>query len=109
MWRLVSVPCVLTLLAAFPASGSAQAGEETETSEPSLQERVSEPAPEEPALELKLDDAGVQVTPTEESQQTKQRSRGAKAGIAVGVIVGVGLVGFGIGAAVAISNWEFKL
>jgi hypothetical protein len=33
-----------------------------------------------------------------------ERSRGAKAGIAVRVIVGVGLVVFGIAAAVAVSN-----
>jgi hypothetical protein len=35
---------------------------------------------------------------------TGERSRGAKAGIAVGVVLGVGLVCFGIGAAVAVSN-----
>jgi hypothetical protein len=50
----------------FPQGVSAQAGEEGETTEPNLQEPTpaSEPAPEEPALQLQLDDAGVEVVPT---------------------------------------------
>jgi hypothetical protein len=53
-------------LAALPQSASAQDTEEGETTEPNLQEPApsSEPAPEEPALQLKLDDAGVEVAPS---------------------------------------------
>ena len=52
---------VLAELVALPLSVSAQPGEEG--TEPSVQEQVpsAEPAPEEPVLELKLDDAGVQL------------------------------------------------
>jgi hypothetical protein len=52
--------CVCALVGTSPLSASAQAGEEGATPEPNLQE----PAPEEPALQLKLDDAGVEVAPT---------------------------------------------
>jgi hypothetical protein len=62
-----SVGFVLLLLAlvASPLSVSAQAGEEGVTSEPNLEEPAtsSAPAPEEPALQLELDDAGVEVAP----------------------------------------------
>jgi hypothetical protein len=88
----------------LPASASAQAKDKE-----CLEDFYPEDAPEQPALQLHLDSAGLEVTPTPESQQTTQRSRGAKAGIAVGVILGVGLVGFGIGAVVVMSNWEFGL
>ena len=50
---------VLTL-AVLPLSVSAQDGEEGATSEPIAEERSSEPAPEEPALQLQLDEAGVE-------------------------------------------------
>jgi hypothetical protein len=57
---------VLAGLVALPLSVSAQAGEEGTTSEEHLQESASssEPAPEEPALQLKLDEAGVDVVPS---------------------------------------------
>ena len=55
--------CLCALVAALPQSASAQAGEEGATSEPNLQEPSSEPAPEEPALQLQLDDTGVEVAP----------------------------------------------
>ncbi len=63
MRYLVSFVFVLALVGS-PLSVSAQAGEEDTTSEPNLEEPApsSEPAPEEPALQLKLDDAGVGVT-----------------------------------------------
>ena len=89
MWRLVSVPCVLTLLAAFPASGSAQAKEDDALAEDVQQEAGSasdavESTPssehDQPALsprvrdrtrrkwdpntyELRLDSSGVSVAP----------------------------------------------
>ena len=57
---------VLAGLVASPLSVSAQAGEEATASEENLQEPAppSEPAPEEPALQLKLDAAGVDVVPS---------------------------------------------
>jgi hypothetical protein len=51
---------VLVALGISPLSATAQAGEEGATSEPNLQE----PSPEEPALQLRLDDAGVEVVPS---------------------------------------------
>jgi len=117
---------VLAGLVALPLSASAQDTEEGTTSEPSLQEPAppSEPAPKEPvrgvrrwhpeafvdpskpasepALQLKLDAAGVEVTPktaprtaAEEEMLRKRRVRiglGVFAGIVVGsVALGVGL------------------
>ena len=62
--RLV-LAMVLAALTASPLSVSAQEGV---PSEPSQEDSPasSEPAPEEPALQLKLDAAGVKVTPTRE-------------------------------------------
>jgi hypothetical protein len=51
---------VFLALVAVPLSVSAQAGEEGATSEQHLQE----PSPEKPALQLRLDDAGVEVVPS---------------------------------------------
>ena len=44
--------------------------------------------------------------PSAPPAEKRKRSPGAKAGIAVGVILGVGLVGVGIGAAVVARNFE---
>lgn len=62
MRYLVGLMCVLGLMA-LPQSASAQAGEEGTTPELKLREPApsSEPAPEEPALQLKLDSAGIEV------------------------------------------------
>jgi hypothetical protein len=101
---------------ASPAPKTEEPGQSTQPS-PSRLERwhpeafvdpTAKPEATKPALTLELDSADLKVTPTAPQQtQKKERSRGAKAGIAVGVILGVGLVGFGIGAAVAVSNMEF--
>jgi hypothetical protein len=56
--------CVCALAGTSPLSASAQAGEEGATPEPSLEEPASDPAPEEAALQLKLDAAGVGVVPS---------------------------------------------
>jgi hypothetical protein len=61
MRYLLGLVFLLALVAA-PLSASAQAGEDDPVSgEPSPS---SEPAPEEPALQLRLDDAGVEVVPS---------------------------------------------
>jgi len=64
MRYLVGLMPIFAMLV-LPQSVSAQDGEEGATSEPNLQEPApsSEQAAEEPALQLQLDDAGVQVTP----------------------------------------------
>ena len=98
---------------------SAQADGEVATSESNLEEPVSSPAPgtEVPDIDILSQRASEhyeirrahyesQRAPSGRQGGTGGRSRGAKAGIAVGVILGVGLVGVGIGAAVAMSNWE---
>jgi len=76
---LVGFVCVLATLAALPLSASAQDAEEGTTPEPSLQESApsSEPAPEEPALQLKLDEAGVEVV------EMQRRVRNAKIGVGI--------------------------
>jgi len=59
--------CVCALVGNLPLSASAQTGEEGTISEPNLEQPAapsSEPAPEEPALQLKLDSAGVDVGPS---------------------------------------------
>jgi hypothetical protein len=66
MRYLVGFVFVLALVAS-PLGVSAQAGEEGTAAEPNLVEEPapsSEPTPEEPALELKLDAAGVEVAPS---------------------------------------------
>ena len=101
---------------------SAQADGEVATSESNLEEPVSSPAPgtEVPDIdtlsqrasehfEIQRKHYESQRAPSGRQGGTGGRSRGAKAGIAVGVILGVGLVGVGIGAAVAMSNWEMEM
>jgi hypothetical protein len=96
-------------LVASPPSVSAQAGEESATSEPNLEEPAptSEPAPEDPALQLKLDDAGVEIAPSpprtpdgytieEMELRVKRAGRGL---IGTSVILGLG-VALSVGAAV---------
>ena len=58
-----------------------------------------------PALKLEGSSSGVEVTPTEETQNKKERSPGAKAGIAIGVILGVSAVAVGVTAA-ALVSWS---
>jgi len=99
--------CVLGVMP-LPLSASAQAGEEGTTSEPNLQEPSSEPAPEEPALELKLDAAGVDVVPspartTDGYTLEEMELRVRRAGIGLGVSAGVFLAGVVMGA-IALSE-----
>ena len=96
--------CVCAL-AALPQSASAQRGEEGTTSEPNLQE----PVPEEPALQLELDSAGVDVTPspprTPDGYTLEEMDvRVRRAGIGVGVSVTAMVVGLAVSGAAAASS-----
>jgi len=93
MRYLVGFVFVLALVA-LPQNTTAQAGEEGATSESNLQEPApsTEPAREEPALQLKLDDAGVEVVPSPPRtpdgytlEEMERRVRGAKIGLGVSV------------------------
>ena len=94
--------CVCALVGTSPLSASAQGDEEGATSEPSLEA----PAPEEPALQLKLDSAGVDVVPSpprtvDAYMVQAMQVRRAKIGLgvsAVSMVVGAALA-FGGGAA----------
>ncbi len=107
---LVGLMCVLVGLAALPFTASAQAGEEDTTSEPNLEASAppSEPAPQEPALELELDAAGVDVAPSPPRtpdgytlEEMEVRLRRAKIGL--GVSAGVMVLG-GVLMGVAAPN-----
>jgi hypothetical protein len=109
MRYLVGFVCVLAGLVALPQDASAQAGQEATTSEANLQEPASssEPAPEEPALQLKIDSAGVEVVPsppptvdeyTLEEMDLRVRRAGIGLGFSGAVLVSGGVM-LGIGAA----------
>jgi len=113
---------VLAGLVALPLSASAQAGGEGATSEPNLEESApsSESAPEEPALQLKLDDAGVEVAPGYPPrtfdgytlEEMELRRKRAEIGLVVsGVAAGTGLwmgiaAGIGYYSSCAIASEE---
>jgi hypothetical protein len=94
MRYLVGFVFVLALVSA-PLAVSAQAGEEGATPEPNLEEPApsAEPAPEEPALQLKLDAAGVEVAPSPPRtakgytlEETELRVRRARIGLGVSIV-----------------------
>ena len=103
--------CVCALVGNLPLSASAQAGEEGAAAESNLEEPAppSEPAPEEPALQLQLDDAGVGVVPSPPRtpdgctlEEMDVRVRRAKIGLgssAAALFAGGMFVGVGIGEA----------
>jgi len=78
-------------LAGLPLSVSAQTGEEGTKSEANLREPAlpSEPAPEEPALQLKLDSAGVEVAPGYPPRLDELELRVKRAKIGLGASAGV--------------------
>ncbi|MDB4278321.1 hypothetical protein N9917_01825 [Deltaproteobacteria bacterium] len=109
--------CVCALLVAMPLSASAQDSEEDgswlERWHPEALEDPAKPAPEpaseEPALELKLDADGVQVTPSQPRtvdgytlEEMELRVKRAKIGL--GVSVGAFMLG-SVMAAVAVAEW----
>jgi hypothetical protein len=96
MWRLVSVLCVLTLLAAFPVSVSAQGGSPIETTETSQTDA---------ALNLELDSDGLEVSPLAASvaearvhSEMERGVRGARLG------VGISTVPLVLGAVIAMAG-----
>ena len=102
---------VLAGLVALPLTASAQEVEEGASPEPSAEEPApsSEPVPEEPALQLQLDDAGVDVVPRPPRtpdgytlEEMEVRVRRAKIGLgssAAALFAGGMFMGFGIGGA----------
>jgi hypothetical protein len=107
---------VLAGLVALPLTASAQDADAAATSEPNLQEPapVSEPTPEEPALQLKLDAAGVEVAPSPPRtvdgytlEEIELRIRRARIGLlsTTGVfVVGAALSLVGAGTSSSSSN-----
>jgi hypothetical protein len=100
--------CVCAMVWTSPENASAQDAEEAATPEPSLQEPSSEPASEGPALQLKLDSAGVDVVPSPPRtvdgytlEEMERRVR--RAGIGLGVSGGVLFAGVVMGA-IALSE-----
>jgi hypothetical protein len=95
--------CVCALAGNLSLSASAQDTEARTTSEPNLEQPAasSEPAPEEPALQLKLDDAGVDVVPSpsrtidgytlEEMELRVKRARIGLGVSALSTVVGIAL------------------
>jgi hypothetical protein len=107
MRYLIGFMFLLTGLLALPLSASAQDAEESATPESSAEEPAptSEPAPKEPALQLKLDKSGVEVVPspprTEDGYTLEEMElRVKRAKIGVGVSGGALLVGAVISLAV---------
>lgn len=109
--RKLVLATVLAGLGSLPLGVSAQAGEEVTPSEPNLREPApsAEPARKEPAMQLKLDEAGVDVAPgcpprTPEGytlKEMKVRVKRAKIGIGASAL---SLVVGGILAGVAVPN-----
>jgi hypothetical protein len=105
MRYLFGLLCVCALAGHLPLSASAQTGEEGATSEQHLQE----PSPEEPALQLRLDEAGVEVVPSPPPtvdaytlDEMELRVKRAKIGLwstAGATVVGTGMAFAAFGAA----------
>lgn len=95
------------VLAASPLSVSAQPGDEA-TSEPSVEKPSAGSAPEEPALQLKLDDAGAEVAPSprhaelEEVYVRHAKRRIRRAGLGLGFSLAAFVGGLAmVGAAIS--------
>ncbi len=117
MRYVVGVFCAWALIATLPLSASAQYIEEGVTSEPNLKQPTpsAEPAPEKPALELKLDTTGVDVAPSPPRtpdgytlEEVEHRVKRAKVGLILSsVIVAGGAAAMGGAAAVARNADDF--
>ena len=108
MRYLFGFMCVC-VLAALPQNTSAQDTEEGATSEQDLQESSSEPAPEEPALQLKLDSAGVGVAPGYPPRFDELELRVKRAKIGFGASAGVFLAGFVTGVIYLVAAEPFAV
>ena len=105
----------LPALVASPLSVSAQDALETTPAEPDVEAPPPSPtaAPEEPALQLKLDDAGVEVTPTPPRtfegyalEEPEVRVKRARTWFYVsGGLVGAGLVMAMVAGLVSVAQW----
>ncbi len=95
MRYLVGFVGLLAGLATLPLSATAQVDEEAAPSEENVQEPApaAKPVPEEPALQLKLDSAGVEVVQSgqtlQETRLKEAKRRGVGAKIGLGVSAGV--------------------
>ena len=121
MRNLFRLLCVCALVGTLPQSVRAQADEEGTASEPNLQEPApssepnpedlkdsvpsSEPASKEPALQLELDSAGVEVVPSPPRtadgytlEEMDRRVRRAKIGLAVSAIPFIAGIGLSLAA-----------
>ena len=100
--RLV-LAMVLGGLVGFPLSVSAQPAEEDSLSSWQVAEGASleQPAPEEPALQLKLDEAGVAVVPGYPPRFDELELRVKRAGIGMGVSAG----SVGVGGVLALAGF----
>ena len=108
MRYLLGLMCVVATLFASPLSVGAQAEEAGTTPEPVLPEPSpsSEPAPQEPTLQLKLDPGGVNVTPSpprtddgctlEEMDLRVRRARIGLLSTMGAVLLGGMLIGIGV-------------
>ncbi|MBW1760079.1 MAG: hypothetical protein JRE45_01370 [Deltaproteobacteria bacterium] len=110
MRYFVGFACVVVVLVASPLSASAQAGEEGTAAEPSAEQSVQSTQPTrsrlerwhpeafvDPALQLGVDSAGLEVTPTgpltaEELQRQEEEAAARKRRVGIGVGVSVALV-----------------
>ena len=113
MHKVVLVVGLAVAVVACSQSASAQAGEEGTAAEPTPQEPapLSEPAPEEPSLQLELDAAGVDVAPSPPRtakgytlEETELRVRRARIGLGVSIVsffAGCALMAAGVVVAVA--------
>ena len=113
MRYLFGLVCVLAL-GVSPLSASAQTdkegGSRIERWHPEAYVDPTKPAPE-PSLQLELDSAGLEVTPTalptvEEFELRKTDLRKRRRTIGIGVSVIVVAVGVAVGVAMSFRNWE---
>jgi hypothetical protein len=119
MRYVLGLVCALSVLVAVPQRVAAQTGHERPASAPVFIHAKRPPLPQFilrasyyyvdqvcPVGERYGRCAKPQATeaPANQSHEKKKLSRGAKAGIAVGVIAGATLIGLGVGAAVGLSN-----
>ena len=110
--RLV-LAMVLAGLGTLPLSVSAQAEGPEEAPEQAAEQGPapsSEPAPEEPALQLKLDDAGVEVAPSYRAfKEMDRRVKRARIGLGVSIVamtvVGPPLIVAGTAASLSSCEW----